>query len=228
MKDRHPFLVSLSEWKKRENEWKQNKNKKKRRRRYEKWSRVKNERKKPEKLQFKIHMPNKFYVKLYCGRICSCGEWKTHFVFFSRKKWKKKKIYAIFKILFIFKCASNVAHFFHFDFYRYGRRFSFSSFSLTFNKWKRWTENILKRFGLYVSDVSKAHKKTQNFSKTKVEAEKFLWTKFSILLKIEHQKVNKWFLCFSEFSVESSMGKLLQTLWEHKLLRHLRSFFVKR
>lgn len=32
---------------------------------------------------------------------------------------------AIFKILFILKCASNIAHFSHFDFYRYARCFSF-------------------------------------------------------------------------------------------------------
>lgn len=73
-----------------------------------------------KKLQFEIHMANKFYGKLYCGRSWIVrGE--THFLippaflYFGRLRRKERKeIYAIFKILFILKCASNVAHFFSF------------------------------------------------------------------------------------------------------------------
>lgn len=79
----------------------------------EKWSR--------EKLQFEIHMAQINFMAscIAVDPVRARQEAKkTHFLYsVSFHCWwsgTKKQIYAIFKILFILKCASNVAHFFSF------------------------------------------------------------------------------------------------------------------
>lgn len=94
--------------------------------RKKRWSRAEWRKGKLKKLQFEIHMANKFYGKLYCGRswIVRVERRKknsfsrsTDFVSFRRAGGgeQRAEIYAVFKILFILKCASNVAHFFSFQ-----------------------------------------------------------------------------------------------------------------
>lgn len=83
--------------------------------------------KKPKKLQFEIHMANKIYGKLYCGRSCSCEGEK------EEKKERKKVRLASgarrkFMLSLRFYSFGNVLEmlhiFSHFDFYRDARCFA--------------------------------------------------------------------------------------------------------
>lgn len=63
---------------------------------------------KPGKLQFQIHMANKFYGKLYCGRSCSCGKnvrfpfslslWKI-FLLHSKREKPSLRFYSFWNVL---------------------------------------------------------------------------------------------------------------------------------